>query len=176
MKKPTFRQFLNKFPEITLPITLTEESHLEFSRQNEPLAKEMIEEFIFSIEQSDFDEFTEFIPCVKIPDTHGFHAIVYWRAGLLDYEYTLATFTEKGQFVDKKFIAGNFDEYPIWIARYSTSDPTLTFGNSWIFWQYGNRGYVKGIEGYVDLNVFNGRLEDLEKMRLGQAAYLSGAF
>lgn len=73
----------------------------------------------------------------------------------------------------KKYIAGNFDEYPIWIARYSTSDPTLIFGNSWSFWQYGNRGSVNGIEGYVDLNVFNGSLEDLEKLRLGKASYLS---
>lgn len=106
MKKPTFRQFLKKFPEIALPITLAEESHLEFSRQNEPLNQDMIHEFIHNIEHSDFDEFTEFIPCVKIPKTDGFHAIIYWRAGLLDYEYTLATFTEKGQFIDKKVIAG----------------------------------------------------------------------
>lgn len=102
IKKPTFGQFLKKFPEIDLPITLTEESHLEFSRRNSPLPQEMIHEFIHTIEQSDFDEFTEFIPCVKLPKTDGFHAIIYWRAGLMDYEYTLATFTEKGQFIEKK--------------------------------------------------------------------------
>jgi len=73
----------------------------------------------------------------------------------------------------KKYITGNFDEYPIWIARYSTSDPTLSFGNSWSFWQYGNRGAVKGIEGFVDLNVFNGSIEDLEKLGVGESSYLS---
>jgi hypothetical protein len=106
MMKPTFRQFLERFPEVDLPITLTEESHLEFSRRNPPLPQEMIHEFIHAIEESEFDEFTEFIPCVKLPKTDGFNAIVYWRAGLMNYEYTLATFTEKGQFIEKKVIAG----------------------------------------------------------------------
>ena len=106
MMKPTFSQFLDKFPEVELPITLTEESHLEFSRRNLPLPQEMIFEFIHAIEQSEFDEFTEFIPCVKLPKTDGFNAIIYWRAGLMDYEYTLATFSEKGQFIEKKVIAG----------------------------------------------------------------------
>ncbi len=106
IKKPTFDQFLLKFPEVELPITLTDESHHEFSRRNTPLSEAMIVEYIHTIESFDFDEFTEFIPCVKIPKTDGFHAIIYWRAGLMDYEYTLATFTEKGQFIDKKVIAG----------------------------------------------------------------------
>lgn len=106
MQKPTFTSFLKKFPEIALPITLTEESHIEFSRRNSPLSQEMIMEYILKIEQFDFDEFTEFIPCVKISKTDGFHAIIYWRASLMDYEYTLATFTPKGQFIDKKVIAG----------------------------------------------------------------------
>jgi len=106
MQKPTFTSFLEKFPEIALPITLTEESHIEFSRRNSPLSQEMIMEYILKIEQFDFDEFTEFIPCVKISKTDGFHAIIYWRASLMDYEYTLATFTPKGQFIDKKVIAG----------------------------------------------------------------------
>lgn len=106
IKTPTFNQFLKKFPQVPLPIVLTEESHFEFSRRNEPLSQSMIHEYIYKIEQYDFDEFTEFIPCVKIPKTDGFHAIIYWRAGLMDYEYTLATFTERGQFIDKKVIAG----------------------------------------------------------------------
>lgn len=61
-------------------------------------------------------------------------------------------------------IAGNFDEYPIWIARYSTSKPILDYGNSWTFWQYGNKGKLNGIEGDVDFNVFNGTLSDLEEI------------
>jgi len=64
----------------------------------------------------------------------------------------------------KKYIAGEFDDYPLWIARYSPNKPSLNFGHSWTFWQYGNRGRVAGIEGDVDLNVFYGDKATLEEM------------
>lgn len=102
----SFLEFLNYFPEVTLPVTLAEESHHEFSARNEPLTQALIHEFILEIEELEVDEFTEFIPCLKIPKTDGFHAIIYWRAGLMDYEYTLATFSEKGEFLHKEVIAG----------------------------------------------------------------------
>lgn len=72
-----------------------------------------------------------------------------------------------------KFIAGEFDNYPIWIAMYSDSPPRL--GKvQWSFWQYGNRGLLRGVEGYIDFNVFKGSREDLEKMCLS-GAMLTGA-
>ncbi len=106
IKKPDFDSFIAVFPELELPITLTDESHMHFSASNKPLPQAHVHEFIFKIEQSDFDEFTEFVPCFRIPKTYDFHAIIYWRAGLMDYEYTLATFTKKGQLIDKRVIAG----------------------------------------------------------------------
>ena len=33
----------------------------------------------------------------------------------------------------------------------------------WTFWQYSEKGRVNGINAKVDLNVFNGTLEDLYK-------------
>jgi len=65
-----------------------------------------------------------------------------------------------------RYIANNFDDYPIWIARYSDETPILTHGKSWTFWQYGNRGRVSGIVGDVDLNVFNGSLDELNSLCL----------
>ncbi len=61
-----------------------------------------------------------------------------------------------------KHLKHEFDEYPMWIARYNDEAPQLKIGKEWSFWQYGNRGQVNGISGSVDLNVFNGRMEDLE--------------
>ena len=60
-----------------------------------------------------------------------------------------------------KYLAGYFDEYPIWIARYSSRRPFLMDERPWTFWQYGNRGKVQGIRGPVDLNVFNGTYPEL---------------
>lgn len=61
-----------------------------------------------------------------------------------------------------KYIAGNLDDYPIWIARYSSQEPLLPQKKEWLFWQYGNRGQLKGIDGHVDFNVFNGSHSQLE--------------
>lgn len=108
--KPTFAQFLRKFPEIKLPITLTEESHHHFSQKNDPLPAAMISEFILPLESDEVDEFTEYIPCFKIPETTEFQAVVYWKASLLTYEYILVTFTNKGLSINKMTIAGTKSE------------------------------------------------------------------
>lgn len=61
-----------------------------------------------------------------------------------------------------KYLAGHFDEYPLWIARYNTREPILACGRDWQFWQHGNRGQIEGIRGDVDFNVFYGSLEQLD--------------
>ncbi len=63
-----------------------------------------------------------------------------------------------------RFLAGHFDEYPLWVARYNHwFSPWLRAGKRWAFWQYGNRGQMQGIEGDVDFNVFAGTLQDLHQ-------------
>ncbi len=108
--KVSFSHFLEKFPEIKLPVTLGEEAHHAFSQKNDPLHPAMIEQFILPYEEVPADEFTEFVPCMRIPDTHDFHAIIYWRAMLMAYQYTLATFTKKGELIDQKVIAGTISQ------------------------------------------------------------------
>ena len=65
-----------------------------------------------------------------------------------------------------KYLAGHFDEYPKWIARYNTKEPILACGKNWDFWQYGDTGKVQGVNGNVDFNVFNGSLSDLDQLCL----------
>lgn len=108
-KSVTFAQFLEKFPEIPPPITLGEETHHHFSNNNDPLPDLMVRQFILPLEE-DADDFTEFVPCFRIMATNKFFAVVYWRAGLMNYQYTLATFTEKGLLIDKRVIAGTFSD------------------------------------------------------------------
>jgi len=72
-----------------------------------------------------------------------------------------------------KYLAGQFDDYPVWIARYNDREPSLACGRDWQFWQYGNRGRIAGIEGDVDFNVFNGSLEELESLCLSKPPILS---
>ncbi|MFK7932421.1 MAG: glycoside hydrolase family 25 protein [Saprospiraceae bacterium] len=73
-----------------------------------------------------------------------------------------------------RHLAGQFKNYPLWLARYNDSrQPTLADGSQWDFWQYGNRGRIKGVQGDVDLNVFRGSLSELEDLCLSPPVVLS---
>ncbi|MFH1465047.1 MAG: GH25 family lysozyme [Pseudomonadota bacterium] len=56
----------------------------------------------------------------------------------------------------------DFSEYPLWVAHWGTSCPTLpTHWDHWVFWQTSSDGAIDGISGRVDTDVFNGSLDDL---------------
>ncbi|MBX9720105.1 MAG: glycoside hydrolase family 25 protein, partial [Candidatus Obscuribacterales bacterium] len=69
-------------------------------------------------------------------------------------------------FADK--ILGNspiLSKYSLWIANYGVDKPTLPAPwGKWDFWQYTDAGKVPGINGKVDLDMFNGT--DLSKAGL----------
>jgi len=119
-EKLNFGHFLEKFPEIDLPITLTEESVTAFSKTNAPLSAHLIQEYILPIEREEIDDFTEFIACLRIPQTHGFFAIVYWKAALLNYQYIMATFSKKGELIDRKVIGGTYSDGEMLIQSVAT--------------------------------------------------------
>lgn len=58
-------------------------------------------------------------------------------------------------------------DYPLWLAQYPSQynpgmQPFLPRGwFKWTFWQYSEKGRVNGINANVDLNLFNGSLEEL---------------
>lgn len=61
------------------------------------------------------------------------------------------------------YIKGRFDQYPLWIRNVKTRPGTGTA--PWMFWQYSNRGRLKGYTGeeeYIDLNVYAGTREQWE--------------
>lgn len=92
---------------------------------------------------------------------------------LVERHYNIRPIIYTNQKLYKRYIAGNFDQYPIWMARYNTVAPYTAANTQWDFWQYGNRGTIKGVNGPVDLNVFRGSRLELEQMCLGPRAVLS---
>ncbi len=108
--KKGFLDFVSKFPEIELPISLTEDTRHLFSMKNLPVPDLLLESFILPHEEEELDEFSEFMACFKIPGTGAFEALVFWRAGLLNYQYHLITFDKKGEFIDKRVIAGTYSD------------------------------------------------------------------
>ena len=106
MSKFTFADFVAKFPPIPMPVTLGEDTHHAFSLENEPFPDSMVVQFIHPVDRiAADDEFTEYVPCFAINDTERFIALVWWKATLLNYEYVLATFTGKGEPIDRRVIA-----------------------------------------------------------------------
>lgn len=69
-----------------------------------------------------------------------------------------------GSYFWRDQVAGSKDESanPFWIAQYTTKCPNLPLPwEQWTLWQYSSRGSVAGIRGYVDLDRFNGSVDDL---------------
>ena len=58
-----------------------------------------------------------------------------------------------------------FDRYPFWIAHYKVKK--LRYKGAWDFWQHTEEGCINGITGKVDFNVYNGSLDDLQKLAIG---------
>ena len=57
-----------------------------------------------------------------------------------------------------------FDSYPYWIAHYYVD--SVEYPGKWHFWQHSDKGRVEGIPSAVDLDIFNGSLEELLDMTL----------
>jgi len=104
----SFKIFLKYFSKEKLPLVLSDENIGYFDRKNPPLGSDVIRQFLLQGEtpNEDEEEMTEYIACNQIPDTEKFHAVVYWRAKLLEYDYILATYDKNGVLINKKVIAG----------------------------------------------------------------------
>lgn len=77
---------------------------------------------------------------------HQFLNRVEEKTGVKPIIYTYYSFY-------KSYLAGSFEDYPLWIAHYGPGKPK---GTDWKFWQFTEKGHVSGIKGNVDLNVFSG--------------------
>ena len=65
--------------------------------------------------------------------------------------------------------ASAFAAYPLWIAAYSTVPVLPASWQRWVFWQHTANGRVSGIIPAVDLDQFNGTMDDLEQFAQSQS-------
>jgi len=69
-----------------------------------------------------------------------------------------------GKFFWRDEVGGptTFANNPLWIAQYTTLCPDLTAPwDTWAFWQFSESGSVPGISGGIDLDRFNGSVDEL---------------
>ena len=90
----------------------------------------------------------QFIEEVKI-----FIAKIEEHYGVMPIIYSGKKYKEK--YLSDKF----FDRFPTWIAHYYTEK--LEVDSEWLIWQCTDKGEISG---KVDLNVFNGELEQLHSL------------
>ena len=111
----------------------------------------------------------DFAPVLDIESTSGVSAeimIEEARAWLRTVEARLGVkpIIYSNHFFYQQYLAGQLDDYPLWIARYSDDAPCLTGGKCWNIWQYSNQGCYDGICREVDVNVFHGTPEMLDEL------------
>ncbi len=87
--------------------------------------------------------------------------IVEEHYGITPILYTYYNFYSSTLSGDKRF-----SKYPVWIAWYNINGNPDNIKKDWVFWQFTDKGRLKGIDGDVDVNVFNGKLQDLDGLRL----------
>lgn len=79
--------------------------------------------------------------------------IIEAHYGVKPIIYTNVTFYDK-------YLKDDFGDYPLWVAHYYKDVPRLSH-RKWIFWQHTDCATINGIKKPVDLNVYNGSLEEL---------------
>ncbi len=62
------------------------------------------------------------------------------------------------------FLKNKFNKYPVWIAQYQHLDEKPLENIQWIFWQHTCEAQANGITAKIDLDVFRGTFEELEKL------------
>ena len=106
-KVPTasFTEFIDFFPLLKLPFSLLPDLE-QIPADPVPLPEILLAAYILPFEGDEVDEYTEYIPYGKIEGTKDYHALVYWKAGVLKYEFILATYQLDGQPTSHAIIGG----------------------------------------------------------------------
>jgi lysozyme len=74
----------------------------------------------------------------------------------VEKHYKVKPIIYSGESYYKDFLKDEFSEYPFWIANYNLWRNNID--EDWQFWQFSEKAKVEGINGLVDVNVYNGDL------------------
>lgn len=156
----SFQSFLEFFPEVELPVMLTSETASEFSKYNHPFSASIIQEYCIEWD-IEVDEFTEYIPCFKIPDTGDFTAIVYYKATLLEYGFFIVTYLNSGELISKKPLNS------ILLADDSIKNSAATIDEDWVIKIVSGEQVIKEL----DYDTSKSKTTSLEILPTGDIIY-----
>lgn len=102
-------------------------------------------------------DFPPVLDIEKLPKTQSIDSLkVGLKRWLIKVEnhYKMKPIIYSGESYYNDFLKDEFSEYTFWIANYNLWRKELD--KEWLLWQFTEKGKVSGINGLVDLNVFNG--------------------
>lgn len=88
--------------------------------------------------------------------------ILSWLHTVEDYYHVKPIIYTNYKFKMENLSDHRFDGYPYWISHYYVSK--MEYKGEWKFWQHTDIGVLPGIDGYVDLNIYNGSFYDLKQL------------
>ena len=83
---------------------------------------------------------------------------------IIKKHYKIQPIIYSGQSFHEDYLQEHFPDYLTWIANYNFF--TETMQPNWHIWQFTEKGYVNGIKGNVDVNIFRGNIEDLKELTI----------
>jgi hypothetical protein len=118
-------RILHYFPETELPVIVSDEHLSSFEASASPFPQAFVDEIV-SVWEGEADDFTEFIPCFRLPGQEKFDAIVFWKGSLLRYDFVLATLDKNGNIIGKKAIASTIVQDALIRKSIASIEPDLT--------------------------------------------------
>ena len=105
MPTPSFAEFIEFFPLLKPPFSLLPDLQ-QIPADPVPLPEILMDAYILPFEGDEVDEYTEYIPYGKISGTKNFHALIYWKAAVMQYEFILAIYSNEGDLLAHAIIGG----------------------------------------------------------------------
>ena len=93
----------------------------------------------------------------KLPKTQSIDSL---KVGLkrwlkkVEQHYKIKPIIYSGESYYNDFLKDEFSEYPFWIANYNFWRKEMD--DDWMLWQFTEKAQVNGIDGLVDVNVYDG--------------------
>ena len=83
---------------------------------------------------------------------------------LVDAHYNVKPIIYTSERYYNDFLKKEFGDYTFWVANYNFFVTNLK--DDWLFWQFTEKGHIKGIDEKVDINIYNGSVKMLDYLRI----------
>lgn len=117
---------------------------------------EQAENFIKTVKLQKGD-FPPVLDIEKLPENQSIDSL---KIGLkrwlkkVDSHYKVRPIIYTGEKYYNDFLKEDFPEYTFWVANYNFFVENIK--DDWLFWQFTEKARIKGINGAVDINIYNG--------------------